>query len=148
MDPDDIIEKEHEKLLSSQNNGVYSSKTHEIKIGDNIVGYVLIGQYSSILLSEDDINFKTSVNQSIAGVVITLLLTVLISLFISKQFSIPIKAVSDMSVDLSKGKFNSRSDQISNISEIKKPSNKYEQTWRKSSTSRIIKEKACVRHIS
>lgn len=119
MNPNDISEKAHEALLGSKNNGVYTSKSYEIKSGENIVGYVVIGQYSSILLSEDDINFKISVNKSIAvSVVVTLLITILISLYISKQFSIPIKAVSDMSVNLSKGNFNSRSDNISNISEI------------------------------
>lgn len=119
MNPSDIREKAHEALIGSKNNGVYTSKSYEIKSEENIVGYVVIGQYSSILLSEDDINFKISVNKSIAvSVVVTLLITILISLYISKQFSIPIKAVSDMSVKLSKGNFNSRSDHISNISEI------------------------------
>lgn len=119
MDPNDIREKAHEALLKSTNNGVYLSKSYEIKSGQNVVGYVLIGQYSSILLSEDDINFKVSVNKSIAAsVIVTLIITILISLYISKQFSIPIKAVSDMSVNLSKGDFSFRSETKSNISEI------------------------------
>jgi len=119
MNPNDISEKVHLTKLNIKNNGVYSSKYHEIKSGKNIVGYVVIGQYSSVLLSNDDINFKTSVNVSIAiSVIVTLLITILISLYISKQFSIPIKAVSDMSVDLSKGNFNSRSNSTSNITEI------------------------------
>ncbi|MBU3158357.1 HAMP domain-containing histidine kinase [Clostridium frigoris] len=119
MNPNDINEKAHLTKLNSENSGVYSSKYHEIKSGKNIVGYVVIGQYSSVLLSNDDINFKTSVNESIAiSVIVTLLITILISLYISKQFSIPIKAVSDMSVDLSKGNFNSRSNSTSNITEI------------------------------
>lgn len=119
MNPNDISEKAHLTKLNSENSGVYSSKYHEIKSGKNIVGYVVIGQYSSVLLSNDDVNFKTSVNISIAiSVIVTLLITILISLYISKQFSIPIKAVSDMSVDLSKGNFNSRSNSTSNITEI------------------------------
>ncbi|WP_298842465.1 sensor histidine kinase [Clostridium sp.] len=119
MNPNDISEKAHLTKLNSENSGIYTSKYHEIKSGKNIVGYVVIGQYSSVLLSNDDINFKTSVNVSIAiSVIVTLVITILISLYISKQFSIPIKAVSDMSVDLSKGNFNSRSNSTSNITEI------------------------------
>lgn len=119
MNPNDISEKAHLVKLNSENSGVYSSKYHEIKLGKKILGYVVIGQYSSVLLSNDDINFKTSVNVSIAiSVIVTLVITILISLYISKQFSIPIKVVSDMSVDLSKGNFNSRSNSTSNITEI------------------------------
>ncbi|HEY8803897.1 MAG TPA: HAMP domain-containing sensor histidine kinase, partial [Clostridium sp.] len=119
MSPNDMSEKAHLTQLNSKNNGVYSSKYHEVKSGENIVGYVVIGQYSSVLLSNDDVNFKVSVNISIAvSVIVTLLIAILISLYISKQFSIPIKAVSDMSVNLSKVDFNSRSDSTSNITEI------------------------------
>jgi len=119
MNPNDMNEKEHRTQLNSKNKGVYTSKYHEIKSGKKIVGYVVIGQYSSVLLSNDDVNFKASVNISIAvSVIVTLLITILISLYISKQFSIPIKEVSDMSVNLSKGDFNSRSDRQSNITEI------------------------------
>ena len=120
MDPNDITEKAHQALLNSNNNGVYTSVDHEIKLGETIVGYVVIGQYSPVLLSNDDVNFKASINISLAvSVIVTLIITILISLYISKQFSIPIKAVSDMSVNLSKGDFNSRSDSKSNITEIK-----------------------------
>ena len=119
MDPNDISEKVHENLLNSESKGVYNSKSYEIKSGQSIVGYVEIGQYSPVLLSDDDVNFKSSVNISIAiSVIITLVITILISLYISRQFSIPIKEVSDMSVNLSKGDFNSRTYDKSNITEI------------------------------
>lgn len=119
MNPNDISEKAHEALLNSKNNGVYMSKEHEIRLGENIVGYVVIGQYSPVLLSNDDVNFKASVNISIViSVIVTLLITILISLYISKQFSIPIRAVSNMSVNLSKGDFNLRHYSKSNITEI------------------------------
>ena len=119
MDPKDISEKTHEELLGSENGGIYTTKSYEIKSGLNIVGYVVIGQYSPVLLSKDDINFKSSVNISISvSVIITLLITILISLYISRQFSIPIKEVSDMSVNLSKGNFNLIPNSKSNITEI------------------------------
>jgi len=119
MNPNDINEKAHQVLINTNNNGIYSSKDHEIKLGKNIVGYVAIGQYSPVLLSNDDINFKTSVNISILkSVIISLLIIILISLYISKQFSIPIKAVSTMAVNLSKGHLNSRTHSKNNISEI------------------------------
>jgi len=119
MNPNDINEKAHEALLNSKSNGIYTSKDHEIKVGGNIVGYVVIGQYSPVLLSDDDVNFKASVNLSLAvSIIVSLLITILISLYISKQFSSPIKDVSDMSVNLSEGNFNSRSDSKSNITEI------------------------------
>ena len=37
--------------MSVQENGVYTTKTFEIKIDGKVVGYIDIGQYSSVLLS-------------------------------------------------------------------------------------------------
>jgi len=85
----------------------------------NIVGYAVIGQYSPILLSEEDINFKKSINESIvASVALTIIFVALISMSISKQFSTPIKKVSEISMDLSKGNYESRSNIKSTIKEL------------------------------
>lgn len=119
MDPNDIQERIHMNNMLTQNRGVYNSKTFAIKSKDKIVGYVNIGQYSSVLLSEDDLNFKTSINTSIiASVIVSFIIIILISLFFSRQFSNPIKEIANMSVDLSRGRFNARSVTESNILEL------------------------------
>jgi signal transduction histidine kinase len=72
-----------------------------------------------VLLSEEDINFKTAINQSIiASGIITLIIIIIISLYFSRQFSIPIKQVASMSVSLSKGNFEAKSSKESNIVEL------------------------------
>ncbi|ERK32476.1 ATP-binding protein [Clostridium intestinale] len=99
--------------------GVYTSNTYEIKIDEKVVGFVDIGQYSSLLLSEEDINFKTSINTSIAiSGIITVIIIFIVSLYFSKQFSSPIKDAVNMSVNLSKGNFDLKSDTKSNIEEL------------------------------
>jgi len=118
MDPNDIKDLSHLSSMYVREEGVYTSKTFEIKIEDVVVGYVDIGQYSSVLLSEEDVTFKTSVNNSIiVSGIITLLIVIVISLYLSKQFSIPIREVANMSVNLSKGNFNTKSSTESNIEE-------------------------------
>ncbi|MCM3765249.1 hypothetical protein [Neobacillus niacini] len=53
-----------------------------------------IGQYNSVLLTEEDQNFKTSINKSIiASGVLTLVIIGALSLYFSRQFSIPILEV-------------------------------------------------------
>ncbi len=100
MNPNDINEKSHLMMQQSSNSGVYRSNDFSIKLGGKIVGYVNIGQYSPILLSQQDINFKISINRSIIiSVLLTITIVVIISIFISKQFSNPIKSVSDTSVE-------------------------------------------------
>lgn len=119
MDPNDIKEKKHFTILSNNEKGVYNTNNFPIKYNGKIVGYVGIGQYSSILLSSDDINFKLSVNKGIAAsIIFTLIVVILVSLYFSKQFSVPIREVSNISVKLSKGDYNSRTDADTDILEL------------------------------
>lgn len=119
MNPNDIKSKLNVNTMSVKGNGVYNTKRFDIKVDGKVVGYVDIGQYSSVLLSEDDINFKTSINKSIiASGIITLLIIIIISLYFSKQFSNPIKEVATMSVNLSKGDFDTKYSTESNIEEL------------------------------
>jgi signal transduction histidine kinase len=119
MDPKDIKSKFHMDTMIIKDKGVYNSKIFEIRYEEKIVGYVDIGQYSPVLLSEEDVNFKVSINKSIvASGVLTLIIIIIISLYFSKQFSIPIKEVANMSVNLSMGNFDTKSSVESNIEEL------------------------------
>lgn len=150
MDPDEIKNKSHLNTMLVKDKGVYATKTFEIKSDGKIVGYVNVGQYSSVLLSEEDIYFKASINESIiASGVITLIIIIIISLYFSKQLSIPIKEVVNMSVKLSKGNFDTKSSTVSNIEELenlRKSINvlaeklKYQDTLRKQLVSDISHE--------
>lgn len=120
MDPNDIKEKEHFKALDNKN-GVFNTSSFPIKYNGDIVGYVQIGQYSSVVLSAEDVNFKLSINKGIvASIFLSLFIVIIISLYISKQFSVPIREVSNISVKLSNGDYNSRTDVNTNILEIEK----------------------------
>lgn len=115
MNPNDI----RLNTMPVKDRGVYNTKTFEIKSEGKVVGYVDIGQYSSLLLSEEDISFKTSINKSIVvSGFLTLVIIITISLYFSKQFSIPIKEVANLSVNLSKGDFDAKSSVESNIEEL------------------------------
>ena len=119
MDPDDLKNRDHLKSMFTHDGGVYNTTTFEIIVEGKVVGFVDIGQTSSLLLSEEDVNFKTSINRSIiASAVLTLFITIIISLYFSKQFSNPIKEVANMSVNLSKGNFGSKSSTPSKINEL------------------------------
>ena len=121
MDPNNIKNNLYLNTMPINDRGIYKSNRFEIKVNDNLVGYVDIGQYSSILLSEEDMNFKKSINESIiASGAITLIIFIWISLYFSKQFSMPIKDVVNMSVNLSKGNFDTKSSIISNIEELER----------------------------
>ncbi len=117
MDVNEIIENLN--TMNIEDMGVYISKTYEIKSNGAVVGYITIGQYSSVLLSEEDISFKSSINKSIVvSGIFTLMIVVMLSLYFSKQFSNPIKEVANMSVNLSKGKFDVKYSDKSNIEEL------------------------------
>ncbi|HEX9026039.1 MAG TPA: HAMP domain-containing sensor histidine kinase [Clostridium sp.] len=120
MNHEDIKYKNHITVNGSEETGVYSTNTFNINVNDKTVGYILVGQYSPVILSQEDISFKTEINKSIVfSGVLTLIIVAIISLILSKQFSKPIKAVSKTSVSLSKGNYDARSNINSNIEEIR-----------------------------
>lgn len=120
MNPNDIRNNTHMMMMSSgEGKGVYTSKTFDIKVDNKIVGYAVVGQYYAVLLSEPDVNFKNSINKGIAvSAIIAILIVAVVSIIVSRQFSSPIKKVSDISVELSKGNYESRLYINSNIIEI------------------------------
>lgn len=116
MNPNDLKSGVH---MAGVNKGVYTSKTFAIVVNKKNVGYIKIGQYSAVLLTEKDINFKKSINVSIAiSSLIIIFIAIIVSLIISKQFSHPIKMVSNTSVELSKGNYEAQPNIKSNIAEI------------------------------
>lgn len=120
MNHEDIQYKGHMTLNGKEETGVYSSNTFDINVNGKTVGYIIVGQYSPVLLSQEDLSFKTQINKGIVfSGVLTLVIIAVISLILSKQFSEPIKSVAKTSVSLSKGNYNSRSNIKSNIQEIK-----------------------------
>ena len=150
MDPDDLKTQIHIGEMSGHDSGVYTTKTFEIKVDGTIVGFVDIGQYSSVLLSEEDLTFKSSINKSIiVSGALTLIIIISLGLYFSKQFSTPIREVAKMSVSLSQGNFDTISNVKSNIEELedlRKSVNilagklKYQDTLRKRLVSDITHE--------
>lgn len=119
MDPADIRNTNHFKNMNMEDSGVYVTKNFDIEVDGEVVGNVEVGQYSSVLLTEEDLEFKSSINKSIllSGIG-TLLIIIIISLYISKQLSIPIKKVANTSKKLSRGDFDAKSNTKSDIEEI------------------------------
>lgn len=119
MDPADIKDNSHLNNMNIEDKGVYVTKNFNIVVDGEVVGNVELGQYSSILLTEEDLEFKTSINKSIilSGIG-TVFIVIIISLYISKQLSIPIKKVASISKRLSRGDFDAKSDMKSDIEEI------------------------------
>lgn len=120
MNHEDIQYKNHMKINGKEETGVYTSNTFDINVNEKTVGYIIVGQYSPVLLSQEDISFKGQINKGIVfSGILTLVIVSVISLILSKQFSEPIKSVAKTSVSLSKGNYNSRSNIKSSIEEIR-----------------------------
>ncbi|MGH4140308.1 sensor histidine kinase [Clostridium sp.] len=118
MDPKEIV-KNSNINMHVKDGGVYNTSKFEINVENKTVGHIEVGQYAPVLLSEEDVSFKTSINKSIIlSVVLSILITILISLYISKQFSTPLSQISKISVYLSNGNYHERSNEKSNILEL------------------------------
>ena len=118
MDPKEIINNNNVNM-QVKDGGVYNTITFNINSNSQIVGHIEVGQYWPVLLSKEDISFKTSINESIIlSVVLSILITIVISLIISKQFSSPLSQISKISVYLSNGNYKQRSHNKSSILEL------------------------------
>ncbi|MCJ7691471.1 MAG: HAMP domain-containing histidine kinase [Clostridiaceae bacterium] len=118
MDPKEILNNNNVNM-HVKDEGDYNASTFNINFNGQIVGNIEVGQYGSVLLSEEDVSFKTSINKSfILSVVLSIFITILISLLISKQFSSPLSQISKISVYLSNGNYKQRSHNKSSILEL------------------------------
>jgi two-component system sensor histidine kinase BaeS len=118
MDPKEILNNNNVNM-HVKDEGVYNTSTFNINFNDQIVGHIEVGQYGPVLLSKEDLSFKTSINKSIIlSVVLSIFITILISLLISKQFSSPLSQISKISVYLSNGNYKQRSHNKSSILEL------------------------------
>lgn len=100
-------------------NGIYQAKIYELIVDDQLVGYLEIGQHGSLLLSQMDLDFKSSINQSIIlSIGFTLIILIGLSLLFSNPLSKQMKQVAQMSRELSQGKFDTRLKNKPNIEEI------------------------------
>lgn len=121
MNPDNLVEDFSFNNMHKEEKGVFTSKIFNIKYDNEIVGYIEIGQYSSILLTEEDTAFITSINKSIIiSTLLTICIVILISIYLSKQFSKPISEVSKISAQLSQGNFNIKFNGNTKIREMDK----------------------------
>ncbi|WP_294359752.1 HAMP domain-containing sensor histidine kinase [uncultured Clostridium sp.] len=118
MDENDIIALSEEKA-SKKDLGVYYSPKYQLVSGDKEVGYVIIGRYSSLLTSEREVNFKSSINRNvIASGFMAILIAIALAIIESRQLSKPIEELSKTAEEISKGNFSVRSYEFSNIREI------------------------------
>lgn len=110
MDPLDVIEKEQSiNGDSSFTMEQYVPYEYPIKSENQIIGYVVIGQFSPLVISTDDTNFLNSITYSILfSAFIAVFIIVLIALFVARQLSEPIENISTTAYSLSMGDLSAR----------------------------------------
>ncbi len=119
MNPMDIRNKLHLENMKVQDEGVYTTNKFELKLDNKTIGYVEVGQYAPLLMTEEDVLFQSSINKSIVlSGIFTLIIISAASMYFSKQFTAPIKEVANMSVKLSRGEFKEKSNTHTDIEEI------------------------------
>lgn len=151
MNPKDLKNEDYrEAMLFHVQSGNYISERYELKDNDEIIGYIDVGHYSTILMSQEDIKFQVDINKSIiASAVIAIILSIILSKFVSKEFTEPIKKVADISVKLSNGNLDAEcfiDTDIKELGELKNSINrlgeklKYQDVLRKRLVSDISHE--------
>lgn len=99
--------------------GEYHATVYELIVDDKLIGYLEIGQHESLLLSQQDVAFKQSINESIAlSTVMAIVIILGLSLVFSKPLSKAIQDVSNLAFKISKGVFDVRIKSKMKVKEI------------------------------
>ncbi len=99
----------------------FNIKRYTVKVKEDIVGYVTIGQYSPLLFSEDESRFIFAIASSIfISALLGGLVILFLSIFLSNQLSDPIKSIANTSYRLSMGELSKREETNTDIVEIEK----------------------------
>ena len=120
MDPLELVKKEREiDPSSSFNMDQYVPYTLPIKSENQIVGYVVIGQFSPLVISRDDENFLNSITVGIViSAFIAVFIILIIALFVARQLSDPIEKISKTAFNLSTGDLSARETTVGDVMEI------------------------------
>lgn len=120
MDPLDLVEKEKEiNPDSSFTMEQYVPYEYPIKSENQIIGYVVIGQFSPLVISAADKNFLNSITFSILlSAFIAVFIIILIALFVARQLSEPIEKISKTAYSLSMGDLSAREPTEADVVEI------------------------------
>lgn len=99
--------------------GEFTTADYTMKNGDKELGNVTIGYYGPFYFNKVDIAFINAVNTVSAGVgVVSLILAFILGYFMSKRISTPVSRVINTAEMISKGYYDDRSNEISDIREI------------------------------
>jgi signal transduction histidine kinase len=99
--------------------GEYIEEKYPLEINNNSVGTIIIGYFGNWNASQEAMSFKMTLNQSliIAGIA-ALIIGLLISLVISRGFTIPLVKISMTADEMTKGNLGIRAQVKTNTSEI------------------------------
>ncbi len=99
--------------------GEFTTSTYPVMSGDEEVGSVVIGYYGPFYFNEADLTFINTLNMVFVGVgVLSLILSLVFGYMTSKSISTPISRVIDTAEMISKGRYDDRSNETSDIKEI------------------------------
>ncbi|HWQ30041.1 MAG TPA: HAMP domain-containing sensor histidine kinase [Negativicutes bacterium] len=99
--------------------GIFTTADYAVMSGDTKVGSVRVGYYGPFYFNEVDLAFINTVNTISAGVgLVALLLALMFGYIMAKSISTPISRVINTAQMISKGCYNDRSNEISDIKEI------------------------------
>lgn len=99
--------------------GKFTTADYDVMNGDIKVGSVKIGYYGPFYFNEVDLAFINTVNTVSAGVgLVALILALIFGYIMAKSISTPISRVINTAEMISKGCYNDRSNEISDIKEI------------------------------
>lgn len=120
MDPLELVKKQRAlNPDSSFSMDQYVPYELPIKYENQIIGYVVIGQFSPLVISRDDENFLNSITVGILiSAFIAVFIILIIALFVARQLSEPIEKISKTAFSLSTGDLSARENTVGDVMEI------------------------------
>lgn len=113
----------HGGMMNRNNNitkGQYIEKSYPLIENNERIGSLIIGYIDNSYLTDSALIFKGTLSKSIfLSSIITIILGVLISMYLSKNLTAPLVSIRNTAVDIRQGNLNSRSNVETNTLEIR-----------------------------
>lgn len=107
------------RMKNHMNFGEYTEEKHDLLKNNEKIGEITIGYLGNYNITQQDMQFKSTLNQSfIYSVIVALVFSFIVSIIFSRQLTIPLVEINKIANEMKKGNFKIKSSVDTNTLEI------------------------------
>lgn len=107
------------RMKKHMNFGEYTEEKHDLLKNNKKIGEITIGYLGNYNITQQDMQFKSTLNQSfLYSIIVALIFSFIVSIILSRQLTIPLVEINKIANEIKKGNFKIKSSVDTNTLEI------------------------------